>query len=168
MAAFALKNMSIGPLRLRGKILLLFGLNAFLLFAAAAIGFWEFNASMQAFEAVRLDQNNAIIVQATESDFKKQVQEWKDTLLRGKKPEALNKYWSNFEKRESDVSGEAERLSHNIADPETAQLMAQFIAAHKSMGEASGAAFSNSRTTHSTALPATRPWPAWTAPPPSC
>ena len=48
----------------------------------------------------------------------------------------MNKYWSNFEKRESEVSGEAERLSHKIADPETAQLVVQFIAAHKSMGEA--------------------------------
>jgi methyl-accepting chemotaxis protein len=136
MAAFALKNLTIGPLRLRGKVLLLFGFNAFLLFAAAAVGFWQFNASLKAFEAVRLSQNNAIAVEATESDFKKQVQEWKDTLLRGKKPEALNKYWANFEKRESDVTGEAERLSHNIADPEGAQLMAQFVAAHKSMGEA--------------------------------
>ena len=88
-------------LRLRGKILLIFGISAFLFLAAAAVGLWEFNASLQAFEEVRLGQNNAIIVEATESDFKKQVQEWKDTLLRGKNPEALNKYWSNFQQRES-------------------------------------------------------------------
>jgi methyl-accepting chemotaxis protein len=136
MAVFALKNQTIGPLRLRGKILLLFGLNAFLLFAAAAVGFWEFNASMQEFEAVRLSQNNAIAVEATESDFKKQVQEWKDTLLRGKKPEALNKHWSNFQERENAVRAEAEQLSRTVSDPEAAQLMAQFISAHKSMGEA--------------------------------
>jgi methyl-accepting chemotaxis protein len=136
MAAFALKNLTIGPLRLRGKILILFALNAVLLFAASVVGFWQFDVSQQAFEEVRIRQNNAISVAAAESDFKKQVQEWKDTLLRGKKPEALNKYWSNFQQRESDVRGEAERLSRNISDPETAQLVMQFIAAHKTMGEA--------------------------------
>lgn len=86
MAAFALKNMAIGSLRLRGKILLLFAISTVLLFAAAAVGFWQFDVSLQAFETVRLSQNNAINVQAMESDFKKQVQEWKDTLLRGKNP----------------------------------------------------------------------------------
>ena len=120
---------------MRGKILLIFGISAFLLLAAAAVGLWEFNVSLQAFEEVRLGQNNAIIVEATESDFKKQVQEWKDTLLRGKNPEALNKYWTNFQQRESEVRTEAEKLSHNISDPEAAQLVAQFIAAHKSMGD---------------------------------
>src|SRR5664279_4579369 len=97
MAAIALKNMTIGSLRLRGKILLIFGINTFLLFTATALGFWQFDVSLKASEEVRLSQNNAIDVVATESEFKKQVQEWKDTLLRGKKPEALNKHWPAFQ-----------------------------------------------------------------------
>ena len=135
MTALASKILSVASIRLRGKILLVFGISAFLLLAAAALGLWEFNVSLQAFEEVRLDQNNAVIVEATEADFKKQVQEWKDTLLRGKNAEALNKYWSNFQQRESEVRTEAEKLSHNIPDPEAAQMVAQFIAAHKSMGD---------------------------------
>jgi methyl-accepting chemotaxis protein len=136
MTTFALKNLAIGSLRLRGKILLLFGITTFSLFVAAAVGFWAFKANLRVFEEVNLSQNNAVNVEATETVFKKQVQEWKDTLLRGKKPEALNKYWTNFQHRESDVRAEAEKLSRSISDPEAAQLVAQFLAAHKSMGEA--------------------------------
>ena len=36
-------------------------------------------------------------------NFKKQVQEWKDTLLRGKDPQKLDHYWSAFQKREHTV-----------------------------------------------------------------
>ena len=136
MAALALKGLTARSFQLRGKILLLFGISTFLLLASAAVGFWEFNADLRAFEEVRLSENNAINVVATEADFKKQVQEWKDTLLRGKKPDALEKYWGNFEQREHDVRSEAERLSRSISDPEVAQLVAQFVAAHKTMGDA--------------------------------
>ena len=135
MTALALRTLKVRSLRLRGKILLIFGISAFLLLAAAAVGLWQFDVSLQAFEEVGLDQNMAINVQATESAFKKQVQEWKDTLLRGKKPEALDKYWTNFQQRESEVRDLAEHLSRDISDPETKQLVAQFVTAHKSMGD---------------------------------
>ena len=142
MPALVSKNVTIGSLKIRGKIFLLYGISMFLVLVAVAVGFWVFNSTLQAFQKdVTLRQTNAINVEALESDFKKQVQEWKDTLLRGKRPEALNKYWSNFQKRESGVRDEAERLSHNIPDPETAQLVAQFLSAHKTMGEAYRRAF---------------------------
>jgi methyl-accepting chemotaxis protein len=136
MAASVSKRSGILTLRLRGKIVLLFAITTLALFAAAAVGFYKFNVSVQAFAKANLAQNNAIDVEATESDFKKQVQEWKDTLLRGKQPDSLNKYWGNFQKRENDVLSEAERLGQNIPDPEAADLVRQFVVAHKSMGEA--------------------------------
>jgi len=121
----------------RGRILLLFAICTFFVIAAAAFGFWRFSASLQAFdEDVMSRQTNAIDVEAIEINFKKQVQEWKDTLLRGKKPEALEKHWTAFQQRESEVRGVAETLSRSIADAEAAQLVAQFLAAHKSMGDA--------------------------------
>ena len=129
-------------LGVRGKVLLLFWLCTVLLLAAAAIGFWRFQSSLDVFTAkVVPSQANAVDAEALEADFKKQVQEWKDTLLRGKKPAALTQYWTNFQRREGEVRNEAERLSRNIPDPETAQLVAQFVAAHKSMGESYRRAF---------------------------
>jgi methyl-accepting chemotaxis protein len=124
-------------LMVRGRILLLFAICTFFVIAAAAFGFWRFSASLQAFdEDVMSRQTNAIDVEAIEINFKKQVQEWKDTLLRGKKPEALEKHWTAFQQREAEVRGVAETLSQRIADAEAAQLVAQFLAAHKSMGDA--------------------------------
>src|SRR5215471_18448337 len=130
--------MGIGiSLRLRGKIVLLFGAAVSLLLVAAAVALGQLYLSVRMFEQdVALRQNNAVSVEAVESEFKKQVQEWKDTLLRGKKPEAFEKYWGNFQQRESDVRDQAERLSRNIPDPESAQLLTEFLSAHRNMGDA--------------------------------
>ena len=137
MAVYAPKSLTIGPLRLRAKILFLYGASIFLVLAAVAAGFWRFNNSLQIFQRdVTIKQANAISVVTLESDFKKQVQEWKDTLLRGKNPEALKKHWAGFQQRESEVRGEAEQLGRNITAPEAAQLVEQFLSAHKSMGAA--------------------------------
>ncbi len=128
------RTLSLG---IRGKILSLFGICTAFMLCAAAVGFWQFNVSLRAFtEDVLPSQNNAISVEGVETNFKKQVQEWKDTLLRGKKPDALDKHWTGFQQRETDVRNGAEQLSRGISDPEAAQLVAQFLSAHKSMGEA--------------------------------
>jgi methyl-accepting chemotaxis protein len=124
-------------LMVRGRILLLFAICTFLVIATAAFGFWRFSASLEAFDKdVMSRQTNAIDVEAIEINFKKQVQEWKDTLLRGKKPEALDKHWTAFQQREAEVSTIADKLSRSIADTEAAQLVAQFLTAHKTMGAA--------------------------------
>src|ERR1700723_1280393 len=124
-------------LGIRGRILTLFGLPISVLLAAAAYGFWQYAASVQLFDRdVRASQANAIEVLTVETNFKKQVQEWKDTLLRGKKPEALDKHWGAFQQRESDVRNAAERMKASVADKEAAQLIGQFVAAHRDMGEA--------------------------------
>jgi methyl-accepting chemotaxis protein len=121
----------------RGRILLLFAICTLFVIAAAAFGFWRFSTSLQTFETdVMSRQTDAIDVEAIEINFKKQVQEWKDTLLRGKKPEALDKHWTAFQQREAEVGTIADRLSRSIADTEAAQLVAQFLTAHKTMGGA--------------------------------
>src|SRR4051812_22301861 len=100
-------------LGVRAKVLFLFAASTLLLFCAAAVGFWQLSISVQAFGGdVLPSQQNAVSVVSMEADFKKQVQEWKDTLLRGKQPEALQKHWTNFQQRESDVRSSADSLSH--------------------------------------------------------
>ena len=124
-------------LMVRGRILILFGACTFLLIATAAFGFWRLSDSLRIFnEDVMSRQINAIDVEAIELNFKKQVQEWKDTLLRGSKPDALDKYWTAFQQRENEVRNVTDRLSQSVPDPEVAQFLAQFQAAHKAMGDA--------------------------------
>jgi methyl-accepting chemotaxis protein len=124
-------------LGIRGRILTLFGLCTAVLLAAAAYGFWQYATSVQLFDRdVRASQANAIEVLTVETSFKKQVQEWKDTLLRGKKPDALDKHWGAFQQRENDVRATTERMRSSVTDAEASQLIGQFIAAHQQMGEA--------------------------------
>ena len=75
---------------------------------------------------------------ALETEFKKQVQEWKDTLLRGKQPDALARYWGQLREAqdEADVRERAEQLSGTLKDAEDTQLVARFLTAHRAMGEA--------------------------------
>jgi len=66
--------------------------------------------------------------------FKTQVQEWKDTLLRGKDPAKLDQHWGAFAKREADVDEKARTLLAALAPGESRSLVAQFAAAHVRMG----------------------------------
>jgi methyl-accepting chemotaxis protein len=128
------KSLSLG---IRGRILMLFGLCMAVLLAAAAYGFWQYSVSVHVFVTdVRASQANVVDVLTVETNFKKQVQEWKDTLLRGKKPEALSKHWNAFQQREADVRKAVERMRLTVTDADASQLIAQFLAAHTTMGEA--------------------------------
>jgi methyl-accepting chemotaxis protein len=124
-------------LKLRSRILLLFAISICLLVAAAAFGFQQLLDSLRAFDHdVMSSQASAVAIQSVEINFKKQVQEWKDTLLRGKKPDLFEKHWSLFQQREADVRKTTERLAQSLADPEAAQLVARFGTAHRAMGDA--------------------------------
>ncbi len=71
-----------------------------------------------------------------ELEFKKQVQEWKDTLLRGNDPELFAKYHDNFLKREADVQSRGKELRASLAklNLDTAKLD-EFLKTHGVLGE---------------------------------
>ena len=91
------------------------------------------------------DQDLARIMQVT---FKKQVQEWKDLLLRGRDPEALQKYRTTFLAESARVREIAEELRHGIEDDEARGFVMQFEDAHERMSASYGqalAAFADSQ-----------------------
>ena len=72
--------------------------------------------------------NAARVVQV---DFKKQVQEWKDILLRGHNPDDLAKYTKQFHDEEAQVRAGAQALADESQDEQVRHLLQDFLAAHQ-------------------------------------
>jgi len=100
------------------------------------------------------DQDLSRVLQVT---FKKQVQEWKDLLLRGKDPASLKKYSDAFHQESNSVREMAGRLRQSLDDEKAARLLDQFMQAHQTMlvrYDAALAVFAASRGTKQAAADA--------------
>ncbi len=120
---------------IRFKLLLIAGSGTALLLSAVFFGFWLSWNSLNIFESQVLksaaDERTILIMQ---SDFKKQVQEWKNVLLRGSDPDALEKYWKNFEHQELAVQESGKALQVRLVDAKAKEMVVQFLRAHQVMG----------------------------------
>ncbi|MBN3725522.1 methyl-accepting chemotaxis protein [Burkholderia sp. Ac-20379] len=123
-------------MKLSRKIPLAFSLSLTLMAAGAFYGIHTLNDAIATYRtSVQDAAANERMVSATLVAFKLQVQEWKDTLLRGKDPEKLDRYWGAFQKRERTVDDLAAQLQAKLPDGEARTLVAQFAAAHAEMGQ---------------------------------
>jgi len=123
-------------MKLSLKIPLAFTVALLLMFAGALYGIFALNQSINAYRTTVQDNAaNERMVSATLVAFKLQVQEWKDTLLRGKEPANLDKYWSAFQTREKTVGTLAAELRTKLPEGESRTLIERFAIAHASMGE---------------------------------
>jgi methyl-accepting chemotaxis protein len=121
---------------LAGQLAAIVGLAIAILLLAAIFSLSQLWDSIRTFrDQVAQDQRSVQQVLTLQVDFKKQVQEWKDTLLRGQDPAKLAKYWGNFQKKENQVRDEGNALAASVPDPQAQQLLQQFVAAHQKMGE---------------------------------
>ncbi|UTH75927.1 methyl-accepting chemotaxis protein [Chromobacterium sp. IIBBL 290-4] len=121
---------------LAGQLAAIVALVVGILLLAALFSLYQLWGGIRAFrDQVEADQRSVQQVLTMQVDFKKQVQEWKDTLLRGQDPAKLAKYWGNFQQREQQVHDDAEKLTASVSDPQTQDLLRQFSAAHQKMGE---------------------------------
>jgi signal transduction histidine kinase/DNA-binding response OmpR family regulator/HPt (histidine-containing phosphotransfer) domain-containing protein len=76
-------------------------------------------------------QDQARVMQV---EFKKQVQEWKNVLLRGHEPADLDKYRASFFEREDAVRTIGEELRDSAPDASLRELVAGFLKDHRLMG----------------------------------
>ncbi|MDP1704301.1 MAG: methyl-accepting chemotaxis protein [Sulfurimicrobium sp.] len=122
---------------IRNKLLLISGGGTILLLASALLGLFLSWNSIQYFqhevEARRADQNQILAIQG---EFKIQVQEWKNVLLRGSDPSALEKYWSQFEKQEAKVRDEITGMLKDLDDSAVKEPLTQFQTEHLKMADA--------------------------------
>jgi methyl-accepting chemotaxis protein len=106
------------------------------LMAAALVGIYSLNQSITTYDTeVAANHAHERAIGELLATFKTQVQEWKDTLLRGKDPAKLDKHWSAFARQEATVDDKARALLATLPAGESRQLVEQFAAAHVKMGE---------------------------------
>ena len=84
---------------------------------------------------LRTAVKQADLARVTQVDFKKQVQEWKDILLRGHDAGDLAKYTKQFRDAETRVRENSLALSKQLQDPDAAVLLDEFIARHDGLGK---------------------------------
>ncbi|MES9957332.1 MAG: methyl-accepting chemotaxis protein [Sedimenticola sp.] len=122
---------------IRNKLLAIAAIGTLLVIGTAFSGFWITRTTLQEFEQVIFQEatQESAIRQLT-LDFKKQVQEWKNTLLRGHNPEDLDKYWERFQRLETKIQEEGKQLLSRLQDTSMAQGLEQFLAEHREMGRA--------------------------------
>lgn len=86
-----------------------------------------------------VEQTNVLherLVSEALNEFKTQVQEWKNVLLRGASDKDREKYWSRFQDRETEVQKTLRQLAgNNELNPDSAVLIEQFLLTHQEMGK---------------------------------
>ncbi|MBU1330980.1 MAG: methyl-accepting chemotaxis protein [Gammaproteobacteria bacterium] len=97
---------------LRAQILALLGGSLALILVTALACFSFLSNGMQAYRGLLEGPLQASkLIETTNLDFKTQVQEWKNVLLRGSDKAQLDKYWGQFETQERKVQDSLGQLS---------------------------------------------------------
>ncbi|WP_319783571.1 methyl-accepting chemotaxis protein [Oceanisphaera sp. IT1-181] len=74
--------------------------------------------------------------QAILVDFKTQVQEWKNVLIRGDDDSQREKYWARFQEQERKIQAQLDKLTDSLWNAEAKAILQSFQKVHKAMGEA--------------------------------
>ncbi|KQQ91670.1 methyl-accepting chemotaxis protein [Massilia sp. Leaf139] len=122
-------------MKLSRKLPLCFAAVALVVACAGFFGMRELNQSITTYHAAVTSYSQAQGVETLLSTFKTQIQEWKNTLLRGKDAEQRAKYWKAFQEAENSVNGQTRDLIAALPAGAQRDLLAQFDRAHTQMGQ---------------------------------
>ena len=123
-------------MKLSLKLPLAFALALLLVLGSALFGIYTLNRSVHTFAVtVRAHHDQERHANDLALAFKTQVQEWKNTLLRGRDPKALDKYWGAFGRLDQQIQTQARHLAGDLPAGEARALLEKFAAAHATMGQ---------------------------------
>ncbi|MDZ4239908.1 MAG: methyl-accepting chemotaxis protein [Hydrogenophaga sp.] len=124
-------------MKLSLKLPLAFTVSLLMLLAAALFGISRLNQALDTYQtSVAQSFEHERMASGMLNDFKVQVQEWKNVLLRGKDPAQLTRYWAAFQKQEKSINEQAQKLLAALPAGEGRERVAQFVQAHERMGAA--------------------------------
>jgi methyl-accepting chemotaxis protein-1 (serine sensor receptor) len=122
-------------MKLSTKLPLAFLTVLVLMAAGALFGIFELNQSLDKYgTVVKASSDNQLAFEELAFVFKVQVQEWKDTLLRGKNPKDLDKHWTAFTEREAEVREKVAALRAALPDGKSRTLLESFSTEHEKLG----------------------------------
>lgn len=122
---------------IRNKLFSVVGTAMLLVVGVALGGFWMlYNALIEIESLAEQELANEREILVMVADFKKQVQEWKNVLLRGYDAKKLDKYWNKFEAQEAKLQEAGKVLRARLHSEESRQLVDQFLDAHAEAGPA--------------------------------
>lgn len=123
------------PMKLSLKLQLVMVAALLLVLGAALFGIAGLNQSLATYATtVQASNDSERDANTLALAFKTQVQEWKNVLLRGQDPKALDRHWSAFRKIEQDVDATSRKLIAALPPGEAKALVERFAAAHATMG----------------------------------
>lgn len=123
---------------LRAQLLALIGGSLLLMLAIALASFSFLSDDIASYQRLLKGPVEASrLIDESNLEFKIQVQEWKNVLLRGKSPESLNKYWQSFEEQERKVQALLGTLVQaSQGDPALAAKIQSLRDEHQKLGAA--------------------------------
>ena len=129
-------------MKLKLKIPLYFGGALLLSLAAGVGGLLVVGSSLDTFKSEVMQQvDDERAIASLSSHFKTQVQEWKDTLLRGSDSAMLDTHWNAFQQQQQAVAAGALALKGKLGSDAFNNQLDQFIVARQRMEAGYGEGF---------------------------
>ncbi|GGD58763.1 methyl-accepting chemotaxis protein [Lacimicrobium alkaliphilum] len=118
--------------RLRPKILGLLGAGILSVGLIAAIGIWLLASQIAHYEKlIQQEVSAASLADHINLNFKRQVQEWKNVLLRGHDAQRQKKYWSSFMALHQRIQNDSDKFLRLQIAGDLRQQMSDFRSTHQ-------------------------------------
>jgi len=110
---------------------------AIAIFIASIASYQSASHGMDSYDdLISVNIHNERLISQILITFKTQVQEWKNTLLRGSDTKNREKYWGRFQEREGAIQQAGAELLSRLHEGDAKDLVNRFLIAHKEMGTA--------------------------------